>query len=74
MTNALLGVAASSSITPATAMGGENPASTLVFSYAISGSVIGITLAVILFLALTGSLYAVLRAIRLRPVDAMRTE
>ncbi len=74
VTNVLLGVAASTSITPATAMGGEDPTSGLVFSYALSWPVVGATLALVLFLALVGSLYAVLRAIRLRPVEAIRTE
>ncbi len=74
VTNVLLGVAASTSITPATAMGGEDPGSGLVFSYALSWPVVGATLALILFLALVGSLYAVIRAVRLRPVDAIRTE
>lgn len=74
LTSALLGVAASTTITPATAMGGEDPASALVFSYDISWPVIGATLVLILLLALAGSLYPVVRAVRLRPVEAIRTE
>ena len=74
VTNVLLGVAASTSIASATAMGGEDPGSGLVFSYALSWPVVGATLAWILFLAFVGSLYAVIRAVRLRPVEAIRTE
>lgn len=74
VTNALLGVAASTSIAPATAMGGENPVSGLVFNYALSSSVILATLVLVFLLALSGSLYSVLRAVRLHPVDAIRAE
>ncbi len=72
--NVLLGIAASTTITPATAMGGENPASGLILNFGVSWSVMGVALAVVLLLALIGSLYSVIRAVRLRPVEAMRAE
>lgn len=74
VTNAILGVAASATIAPQVQMGGEDPASSLLFSYGVSWPVIGATLALVVLLALAGSLYAVLRAVRLRPVEAIRTE
>lgn len=72
--NVLLGIAASATITPATAMGGENPASGLLLDFGVSWSVMGIALVVVLLLASIGSLYSVIRAVRLRPVEAIRAE
>ena len=72
--NVLLGIAASTTITPATAMGGENPASGLILNFGISWSTMIIALAVVLLLALLGSLFSVVRAVRLRPVEAIRAE
>lgn len=74
LANVLLGIAASTTITPATAMGGENPAGSLVLNFGISWSVMGAALAVVLVFALIGSLYSVTRAVRLRPVEAIRAE
>lgn len=71
--NILLGVA-TSSLNPATAMGGEDPASSLVLRYSLSWVSLALALAMILLLALVGSLYTVVRAVKLRPVDAIRYE
>lgn len=71
--NILLGVA-TSSLNPATAMGGEDPASSLVLRYSLSWVSLALALAMILPLALVGSLYTIVRAVKLRPVDAIRYE
>lgn len=73
LANVLLGVA-TSSLNPATAMGGEDPASSLVFSYTLSWVSLGSALGMVLLLTLVGSLYTVLRAVKLRPVEAIRYE
>ena len=71
--NILLGVA-TSSLNPATAMGGETPAQSLVLRYDVSWISLGSAFAVVLVLTLVGSLYSVVKAIRLRPVEAIRYE
>lgn len=73
LANILLGVA-SSSLNPATAMGGETPARSLVLRYDLSWVSFASALAVVVILTLVGSLYAVTHAIRLRPVEAIRSE
>jgi putative ABC transport system permease protein len=71
--NVLLGVAGSSNLAPATAMGGEAPGGGLVFNFELSLPVIAAAVALVLLMALAGSIVSVTRAVRLRPVDAMRT-
>lgn len=71
--NLLLGVAASS-LNPATAMGGETPARSLVLRYDLSWISVASAFGIVLILTLVGSLYAVVRAVRLHPVEAMRSE
>jgi putative ABC transport system permease protein len=71
--NILLGVA-TSSLNPATAMGGETPAQSLVLRYDLSWLSFASAFGLILILTLVGSLYSVLKAIRLRPVEAVRYE
>jgi len=70
--NVLLGLA-TSSLTPATAMGGETPAQSLVLPYDLSWVSLGAAFGVVVLLTLVGSLYAVTRAVSLRPVEAMRS-
>jgi ABC-type lipoprotein release transport system permease subunit len=69
--NVLLGLA-TSSLTPATAMGGETPAQSLVLPYDLSWISLAAAFGVVALLTLVGSLYAVAKAVSLRPVDAMR--
>jgi putative ABC transport system permease protein len=71
--NILLGVA-TSSLNPATAMGGETPAQSLVLRYDLSWLSFASAFGLVLILTLVGSLYAVVKAVRLRPVEAIRTE
>jgi len=71
--NLLLGLA-SSSLNPATAMGGETPAQSLVLRYDVSWISIASTLGIVLVLTVVGSLYTVTRAVRLRPVEAIRSD
>jgi len=71
--NVLLGVA-TSALNPLTAMGGEDPASSLLLRYTVSlGSLIN-TLGLVLVLSIVASLASVIKALRLRPVEAMRQE
>ncbi len=71
--NVLLGVA-TSALNPTTAMGGEDPASSLLLRYTVSlGSLIN-TLGLVLVLTIVASLASVIKALRLRPVEAMRHE
>jgi putative ABC transport system permease protein len=71
--NVLLGVA-TSSLNPATAMGGETPAESLVLRYGLSWVSLASALGLVVILTLVGSLYAVVKAVRLRPVEAIRYE
>ena len=71
--NILLGLA-TSSLNPATAMGGETPAQSLVLRYGLSWPSLATAFGLVLILTLVGSLYTVGRAVRLRPVEAMRYE
>lgn len=71
--NILLGLA-TSSLTPATAMGGETPAQSLGLRYDVSWVTLAAASAVALILTLVGSLYSAARAVRLRPVEALRSE
>jgi len=71
--NLLLGLA-TSSLNPATAMGGETPATSLVLRYGLSWISVASTLGIVVILTLIGSLYTVTRAVRLRPVEAIRSE
>jgi putative ABC transport system permease protein len=71
--NILLGVA-TSSLNPATAMGGETPAQSLVLRYGLSWLSFASAFGLVVILTLVGSLYAVVKAVRLRPVEAIRTE
>ncbi len=70
--NVLLGLA-TSSLTPATAMGGETPTQSLVLRYDLSWISLASAFGIVLLLTVVGSLYAVTRAVRLRPVEAMRS-
>jgi ABC-type lipoprotein release transport system permease subunit len=55
-------------------MGGEDPASSLLLRYTVSlGSLIN-TLGLVLVLTIVASLASVIKALRLRPVEAMRHE
>jgi len=69
----LLGVA-TSSLNPQTAMGGETPAQSLVLRYGLSWRAMASALGIVLLLTVVGSLYSVVRAVKLRPVEAMRSE
>lgn len=69
----LLGVA-SSSLNPHTAMGGETPAESLVLRYDLSWQASAAALGIVLLLTVVGSLSSVVRAVKLRPVEAMRSE
>lgn len=71
--NVLLGVA-TSSLNPATAMGGETPAQSLVLRYELSWLSFASAFALVVILTLVGSFYAVVKAVRLRPVEAIRYE
>jgi ABC-type lipoprotein release transport system permease subunit len=71
--NVLLGVA-TSSLNPATAMGGETPAQSLVLRYELSWVSLASAFGLILILTLAGSLYAVVKAVGLKPVEAIRYE
>lgn len=71
--NVLLGVA-TSSLNPATAMGGEDPASSVIFRYDLSLSSLISSLAAVIILTLVGSLTSAIRAVRMRPVEAIRHE
>ncbi|MGQ0662932.1 MAG: ABC transporter permease [Pseudomonadota bacterium] len=73
VSNILLGLA-TSSLNPATAMGGETPAQSLVLSYSLSWPSLGSAFGLVLILTLVGSLYTVVRAVRLNPVEALRHE
>jgi putative ABC transport system permease protein len=69
----LLGVA-SSGLNPATAMGGENPTSNLLLSYELTPAALGFALIGVALLTIVGGILPVVRAMRLRPADAMRNE
>lgn len=71
--NVLLGVA-TSSLNPATAMGGEDPASSVIFRYDLSPRSLISSLAAVIILTLVGSLTSAIRAVRMRPVEAIRHE
>lgn len=71
--NILLGVA-TSSLDPATAMGGETPAESLILRYDLSWVSFASAFGLVVVLTLVGSLYAVVRAVRLKPVEAIRSE
>lgn len=71
--NILLGIA-TSSLNPATAMGGETPAQSLVLRYDLSWFSLASAFGLVLILTLVGSLYTVTKAVRLRPVEALRYE
>lgn len=73
VSNILLGLA-TSSLDPATAMGGETPARSLVLRYDLSWPSLTSALGLVLILTLVGSLYSVVRAVRLNPVEALRHE
>lgn len=73
LSNILLGLA-TSSLNPATAMGGETPAQSLVLHYDLSGISLAAAFAIVVILTLVGSLYSVVRAVRLDPVEALRHE
>ncbi len=73
LANVLLGVA-TSGLNPATAMGGEDPASSLLLRYNVDAITLLYALGMVLLLTLVGSLYGVVRAVKLRPVEAMRNE
>lgn len=70
--NIVLGVAGSSNLAPATAMGGQTPGKGLVFNFELSLPLISAVVALVMLMALVGSITSVIRAVRLRPVDAMR--
>lgn len=72
LANVLLGLATSSR-TPATGMGGETPAQSLVLRYDLSWISLAAAFGIVVLLTLVGSLYGVTRAVRLRPVEAMRS-
>jgi putative ABC transport system permease protein len=73
LASVLLGVA-SSGLTPATAMGGEDPTSSLLLSYRLSLTSILYALEGAIVLTVVGSLYPVIRGVMMRPVEAIRYE
>lgn len=57
-----------------TAMGGGNPVEALVVNFGLSPTALAYALGVVFLLGLAGSLYPVVRAVRMRPAEAMRHE
>ncbi|MFQ5895974.1 MAG: ABC transporter permease, partial [Nitrospinota bacterium] len=71
LASVLLGVA-SSGLNPATAMGGEDPASSLLLRYELTPTSLGFALLGVAALTVIGGIIPVVRAVRMRPAEAMR--